>query len=68
MPNRDDLLFDLQLALRKISPGTTRDLATCRRPGDELAERIAAERILEHLELCGWRMEHKPTPPVSAAR
>jgi hypothetical protein len=54
--------------LRKISPGTTRDLATCRRPGDELAERIAAERILEHLELCGWRMEHKPTPPVSAAR
>ena len=59
----DDLLFDLCLALRKLAPATLRDLATRRRPGDDLAEKIAAERILEHLELCGWRFEHKPTPP-----
>ena len=68
MPSRDDLLFDLQMALGKIPPATSRDLAKRQLPGDELAEKIAAERILEHLELCGWRIEHKPVPPLSPRR
>jgi hypothetical protein len=28
----------------------------------------AAEQILEYLELCGWRLEHKPGARVSPAR
>jgi hypothetical protein len=40
MPSRDDLLFDLQMALGKIPPATSRDLAKRQLPGDELAEKI----------------------------
>jgi hypothetical protein len=32
-----------------------------RLPGDELAEKIAAEAILKHLLRCGWRLE-RPAP------
>jgi len=51
-----------------FAPGTLRDLSKRRLPGDDLAEKVAAERFLEHLELCGWRMEHKPAPPVTPSR
>ena len=32
------------------------------------AERIVAEAIVEHLELSGWRLEHRPKPTVTPAR
>jgi hypothetical protein len=38
------------------------------RGADSLAEKIVAEAILEHLQLCGWRLEHKAKPTVTAAR
>ena len=47
--------------------GTLRDLGTRRLPVDELAEKIVAEAILEHLQLCGWRLEHKTKPGVVPA-
>jgi len=39
-----------------------------RLPGDEPAERIAAERILEHLVRCGWHLERLPAPGADPAR
>ena len=33
-----------------------------------LAEKIVTEAIVEHLELCGWRLEHRPKTTVTAAR
>jgi hypothetical protein len=48
---RNDLLFDLRMALCKIGPSLLRDLAKRRLLGDKLAEKFAAEQILEHLEL-----------------
>ena len=39
-----------------------------RLPSDELAENIVAEAILEHLELCGWRLERKVRPGAMATR
>ena len=56
MADRDRLLFDLCMALRHVPAGILRDLGKGRLPGDELAEKIVAERILEHLQLCGWRL------------
>jgi hypothetical protein len=40
-----------------VPPGVLRDLGRRRPSGDELAERIAAAAILEHLIRCGWRLE-----------
>jgi transcriptional regulator with XRE-family HTH domain len=58
MEDRDGFLFDLAFALRhKVPPGHFRDLAKRGLRRDELAERIVAEAILEHLLLCGWRLE-----------
>ena len=45
-----------------------RDLGKRRFPTDELPEKIVAKAIVEHLELCGWRLEHKAKPTVTAAR
>ena len=67
MTDRDDILLDLCMALRKVPPGTLRDLGKRRLPVDELAEKIVAEAILEHLQLCGWRLEHKTKPGVVPA-
>ena len=48
--------------------GTLRDLGKHRLPGDELAEKVAASLILEHLERSGWRLEHRPGKLISPAR
>lgn len=58
--DRDAMLFDLRMALRKVPPGTLRDLAKRRLPGDDMAEIAVAEKLLEHLELCGWLFGHLP--------
>jgi hypothetical protein len=58
---REAIPFDLCMALRQVPPGVLRDMGQRRRPGDELAERIAAAAMLEHLLRCGWRLE-RPAP------
>ena len=68
MAARDDLLFDLRMALRKVPRGLLRDMGKRHLPGDDRAETIVVERILEHLELCGWRLTLKERPPVPRAR
>ena len=68
MTERDHILFDLCMALRSLPPGTLRDLVKRRFPGEDLAEKIVAERIVEHLELCGWQLTHKAKPAVTPAR
>jgi hypothetical protein len=68
MTDRSAILFDLAMALRKVPAGTLRELGKRRLPGDELAEKIVAEAILAHLTLCGWRLERKAKPVVTAAR
>ena len=65
---REELLFTLRMALRRVPGGTLRDLGKRRLPSDELAEKIVAEAIVGHLELCGWRLEHKPKPRVPSAQ
>ena len=48
---------------------TRRDIcatwARPRLPFDELAEKIVAKAIVAHLELCGWRLQHRPKPSVT---
>jgi hypothetical protein len=39
-----------------------------RLPGDELAEKIAAQAILEHLERCRWQITRPPLPGTPSAR
>ena len=39
-----------------------------RKAPPSLAEKIVTEAIVEHLELCGWRLEHRPKTTVTAAR
>ena len=68
MADRDGILFDLCMALRKVPPGILRDLGKRRLPPNGFAEKIVAEAILEHLQLCGWRFEHKAKPVVAPAR
>ena len=66
MSPRETLIFMLRMALRKVPAASFRNLAKTQHiAGDlDLAERIVAERILEHLELCGYRIE--PGPGVKA--
>jgi hypothetical protein len=62
-PNeRQEFLFDLRMALRKVPPGVLRDMGKRRLPGDELSQQIAAEAILEHLRLCRWEITRPPAP------
>ena len=68
MTDRDDILFDLCMALRKVPHSILRDLGKRRLPINGMAEKIVAEAILDHLELCGWRLEHRPKPTVTPAR
>ena len=68
MTDGDCMLFDLCMALPKLPPGILRDLGKRRLPSDELAEKIVGQVILEHLQLCGWRLEHKPGHTVTPAR
>ena len=66
--DRDRILFDLCMALRKVPRGILRDLAKRRLPTDDLAEMIVAEAIVEHLQLCGWGLERNAKPTVTRAR
>ena len=68
MTARENIVFDICMALRKVPPGILRDLGKRRLPCDELAEKIVAEAIVAHLELCGWRLTHKAKPTVTPAR
>lgn len=68
MVDRNRILFDLSMALRSVPRGTLASLGKRRLPGDELPEKIVAETILEHLERCGWRLEHRPGKLVTPAR
>ena len=65
MNDHDGILFDLCMALRKVPRGILRELGKRRFPPDDLPEKIVAEAIVEHLELCGWRLEHQPRPTVT---
>jgi hypothetical protein len=65
---RGELLFELCMALRQVPPGILRDLGKRRLPGDELAEKTAAEKILEHLIHCRWEISRPPLPGVPPAR
>ena len=56
MNDRDGILFDLCMALRKVPPGILRDLGKRRLPVEGMAEKIVAEALLKHLQLCGWRL------------
>ena len=67
MTDRERILFDLAMALRSLPRGIVRDLANPRRRGDDLSERVVCERILEHLERAGWRLEHHAKPTVTPA-
>jgi hypothetical protein len=62
--DRDGFLFDLAFALRhKVPPGHFRDLAKRGgSPRDGMADRIVAGAVLDHLLLCGWRLERPPPP------
>ena len=67
MTDRDGILFDLCMALRKVPPSILRDLGKRRFPPDDLPQKIVAEAILEHLQLCGWCLEHTAKPMVTPA-
>jgi hypothetical protein len=57
MTEREELLFTLCMALRAVPPGIFRDLGKRRLPGDDLPEKIAAEKILAHLERTGLELK-----------
>lgn len=57
---RDQLLFDLTYALRHKAPLEPRGRR--RQHADDMAFQIAARRVLEHLELCGWHLGRKSEP------
>jgi hypothetical protein len=66
--DRDELLFDLCRALRQVPPAVWRDMGKRRLPADELAEKIAAEKILEHLLRCRWEIRRPPLAGAPPAR
>ncbi len=57
---REDLLFTLERALSKARIHWPKRL----RPGDDNPYRIVAERVVEHLELCGIRCIKKGPAPL----
>ena len=54
------------MTLRELPGDMLRELATRWPANGNLAERIVAEAIVEHLELCGSRLEHRPKPTAGA--
>ena len=58
--DRDAMLLDPCCALRRIPPATWRDLTRRRQQADDRAEKLVAERLLAHLERCGWEFGHRP--------
>ena len=65
MTDREEFIFALCMALRNVPPATFRDMGKRRVPGDDLPEKMAAEKILAHLELTGLELTRKlrSTPP-----
>jgi hypothetical protein len=61
MTEREELIFTLCMALRSVPPGIFRDMGKRRLPGDDLPEKIAAEKILAHLERAGLEVKGRPT-------
>ena len=57
--SRDDLLFTVEMALRKAE----RFWPKKRRPGDHDRLRPVAERIVEHMELSGLKCFRRPCSP-----
>ena len=57
--SRGDLLFTVEMALRKAE----RFWPKKRVPGDHDRFRPVAQRVVEHLELCGMRCFGKAPPP-----
>ena len=55
MTDRDLIIFDLCMALLQVL--VLLQVPPRRLPGDELAEKFVAEKILEHLVRCGWQIE-----------
>ena len=60
MTDREELNFTLCMALRKVPPAIFRDMGKRRVPGDDFPEKMAAEKILAHLELTGLELTRKP--------
>ena len=58
--DRNAMLADPCCALRMVPPAIWRDLAKRRQPADDRAEKLVAERLLAHLERCGWEFGHRP--------
>jgi hypothetical protein len=65
MTERETILFTMCMALRSVPPGIFRDMGKHRLPGDDLPERIAAEKILAHLERAG--LELKGSKPARSS-
>ena len=49
------LTFDIEQALRRSPYKVKRQ---------DTGYRLAAERIVQHLRLCGWRLQKKPPTPA----
>ena len=58
--DRDAMLADLRGALRTVPPAIWRNLAKRRQLADDADEKQVAERLLAHLERCGWELGHRP--------
>jgi hypothetical protein len=54
--------------LRQVPAGILRDLAKRRPPGDDYAEKVVAEKLIDHLLLNRWQIEHLPPPEASPSR
>ena len=60
--SRDDLLFTIEMALRKAERFWPKKYV----PGDDDRLKPVARRVIEHLELCGIRcFSRAPRPPHS---
>jgi hypothetical protein len=49
----EDLLFTIEMALKKIKISPKRDR-------DEVYRRMVAQKIVDHLKLANWRFEKGP--------
>lgn len=58
--DRNAMLADLRGALRTVPPAFWRNLAKRRQLADDADEKLVAERLLAHLERCGWAFGHRP--------
>ncbi len=54
LTEEEAILFDIAFALRHKAGVKLKD---------DIATKIAAKRIADHLRLCGWRLTRKPLVP-----